>query len=318
MGSRPSSVAIMGSVTEKVTVAKKVTLGLVAIILLVFAMPSAAFADTASDELAFFNMTNATRSANGLPALSFDKGAADHVARPWATSMASSGVLVHNPDYTGQLSQYATNSWTRLGENIGYGGSVGTVQDAFMASPGHRANILGDFNRIGIGVARSGNGTLWVSVEFIKGPAISSQPPSPGPDSPAPPAGQPAPSGPSASGAPAVGVGTSSAHAGYLVARADGFVTGFGSIARQGDLRGTALSQPIVGVSVTPSGRGYWMVASDGGIFSFGDAAFFGSTGSMRLNSPVAGMAASANGYWLFARDGGVFNFNAPFYGSAV
>ncbi|MGE0505675.1 MAG: CAP domain-containing protein [Solirubrobacterales bacterium] len=49
---------------------------------------------------------------------------------------------------------YARGCWTAA-ENIGYGtGRLGTVRaifSAWMSSPGHRANILGKFDEIGIG-----------------------------------------------------------------------------------------------------------------------------------------------------------------------
>ncbi len=37
--------------------------------------------------------------------------------------------------------------------------------------PPHRANILGDYNRVGIGTVRDGSDTIWVTVDFVKGPA---------------------------------------------------------------------------------------------------------------------------------------------------
>ena len=40
-----------------------------------------------------------------------------------------------------------------------------------MASPSHRANILGDYNQVGIGVSVADDGRLWVTVVFMKGPA---------------------------------------------------------------------------------------------------------------------------------------------------
>lgn len=42
-----------------------------------------------------------------------------------------------------------------------------------MNSSGHRANILGDFNRAGVGAARSADGRLWTTVVFIKGPSLA-------------------------------------------------------------------------------------------------------------------------------------------------
>lgn len=54
--------------------------------------------------------------------------------------------------------------WRRIGENIaeGYDSPVG-VMNAWMNSPEHRANLRGDYNRIG--VARVGD--VWVQ-HFVK------------------------------------------------------------------------------------------------------------------------------------------------------
>ena len=41
-----------------------------------------------------------------------------------------------------------------------------------MASSGHRANILGNYNRVGVGVVVQGD-HIWVTFDFLKGPPIS-------------------------------------------------------------------------------------------------------------------------------------------------
>jgi uncharacterized protein YkwD len=53
---------------------------------------------------------------------------------------------------------YARNQGWSLGENIAWGtgdlGTAGSIQRAWMESPGHRANILRpQFREIGIGIA---------------------------------------------------------------------------------------------------------------------------------------------------------------------
>jgi hypothetical protein len=42
-----------------------------------------------------------------------------------------------------------------------------------MNSPPHRANILGGYNRVGIGVVHDGNGRLWSTLVFIQGPPLA-------------------------------------------------------------------------------------------------------------------------------------------------
>ena len=55
-----------------------------------------------------------------------------------------------------------------MGENILHGGcgiSAGQMDQAWMNSPDHRANILGNFSAVGIGVACNG-GDLYATEEF--------------------------------------------------------------------------------------------------------------------------------------------------------
>lgn len=56
--------------------------------------------------------------------------------------------------------------WIRLGENVGYGAGVASLERAFMHSPLHPANILGRGSRyLGVGVVRK-NGFVWATVLF--------------------------------------------------------------------------------------------------------------------------------------------------------
>ena len=66
--------------------------------------------------------------------------------------MADRSTLEHNPNLVRDVEAYVTREWTRIGENVGYGGRPGSIQDAFMASSAHRRNVLGQFNRVGVGV----------------------------------------------------------------------------------------------------------------------------------------------------------------------
>lgn len=129
-------------------------------------------AATAADgeEAELYRLTNEARAASGLPALGDDRLAAA-VARDWARTMADGATLRHNPDLAQQVTERVTRDWTRLGENVGVGPGARPIHDAFMASSGHRGNVLGDYNRVGVGAARSGDGRLWVTVVFLKAPA---------------------------------------------------------------------------------------------------------------------------------------------------
>lgn len=95
--------------------------------------------------------TNEFRAANGKPPLA-SMPALDAVAQQWSEHMASSGDFAHRPDFT---SAYPAG-WTRAGENIAAGQTPEDVVDAWIDSPGHRANLLGDFTCLGVGYATGG------------------------------------------------------------------------------------------------------------------------------------------------------------------
>ena len=85
------------------------------------------------------------------------------IAQAWSQHLAQAGGLSHrNP-----LSDGAPAGWRKLGENVGFGGSVDIVEGAFLNSPPHRANILdSSFNNVGVGITVDGNGRRWVVQEF--------------------------------------------------------------------------------------------------------------------------------------------------------
>src|SRR5690606_1923641 len=55
----------------------------------------------------------------------------------WAKHLRDICNLEHS-----KLSDGAPREWLKLGENVGYGGSIAQVHDAYLKSPGHRANIM--------------------------------------------------------------------------------------------------------------------------------------------------------------------------------
>lgn len=114
-------------------------------------------------ETKLVGLTNAARRNAGLRALPVELQLT-RVARDWSNTMASRSHLSHRPN----LGSVISGDWRRVGENVGVGPSVERIQQAFMESPGHRANVLGDYDRIGIGVYEQ-SGRLWVTVNFLKG-----------------------------------------------------------------------------------------------------------------------------------------------------
>ncbi len=61
----------------------------------------------------------------------------DMKADDWAKHLRDVCDLSHS-----RLADSAPNEWTKLGENVGYGGTIAIVHEAYLNSPGHRANIM--------------------------------------------------------------------------------------------------------------------------------------------------------------------------------
>lgn len=124
------------------------------------AAPTLASADSGSDAQ-FVSDTNAARSQHGLRAYSVASDLTS-IANRWAAHMAANRTLEHNPNATSEVC-----CWQAMGENVGVGGSVSEIQQAFMASSPHRANILSSsYAEVGIGTARGSDGRLYVDELF--------------------------------------------------------------------------------------------------------------------------------------------------------
>ena len=110
-----------------------------------------------------FQRINADRVNHGLVGMSINETLMAK-AQAWAEYLASIGNLQHS-----NLAEGVDPGWWMLGENVGYGPSTDAIQQAFMNSPGHRANILNpEFNWAGTGVAVAGNGTVYLVQVFAK------------------------------------------------------------------------------------------------------------------------------------------------------
>ncbi len=106
---------------------------------------------------------NSDRTAKGLRALPVHQQL-NAKAQAWAEKLARDGKLSHS-----NLSDGVPSCWRSLGENVGYGASAAAVQDAYMKSDGHRANILnGKWSYVGVGYATAGNRVYTVQV-FMQG-----------------------------------------------------------------------------------------------------------------------------------------------------
>jgi len=121
-----------------------------------------ATACTSSEENSAISMLNTTRRAGFRADLSSNVSLT-LTAQSWSAQLAKNGRLSHRAS----LSVGAPAGWRKLGENVGYGGSVTVIHNAFVASAPHLANIMDSaFNHLGIGVTVDGNGRRWEVQEF--------------------------------------------------------------------------------------------------------------------------------------------------------
>lgn len=137
-------------------------------------LASCGFANTSSggpgDPYAagLFNDLNHDRAVNGLPPLTWSPKLANQ-AGAWANTMANSGGLEHQ-NLGALVSSADYGGFRAMAENIFVGTvgmSVEQVEGAWINSPEHRANILsGNYNIVGIGYFRSGDGRLWAVQDF--------------------------------------------------------------------------------------------------------------------------------------------------------
>jgi uncharacterized protein YkwD len=113
-------------------------------------------------ERSFNRKLYAARTSRGLCKLSLDPEISK-VALVHTREMVRKNSLHHTS--SSDLSRRVTN-WIVLGENVGVGGTVDSLHQAFMNSPSHRDNIEhGAYRHVGIGV-RKADGRMWVTVIF--------------------------------------------------------------------------------------------------------------------------------------------------------
>lgn len=122
------------------------------------------------------SLLNAERTAAGLRPLQMSAWA-QSFARSFSERMMSAGAIWHNSDYfaKGRKAMGAD----LLSENVGYDSSIAANHLGFMRSPSHRNNILDPrFSHVGIGVAISQTGRVYVTEDFARIPGSGAAAPS--------------------------------------------------------------------------------------------------------------------------------------------
>ncbi|KRB78368.1 hypothetical protein ASE01_03585 [Nocardioides sp. Root190] len=116
------------------------------------------------------SLTNVQRRAHGCPALK-SNAYLRKSARGHTVTMAAKNKMSHQlpgePRFTVRITRAGYTNWNLVAENVARGFSgPSAVLRAWMASPGHRRNILNcKLRHIGVGVALQG-GQLWWTQNF--------------------------------------------------------------------------------------------------------------------------------------------------------
>jgi uncharacterized protein YkwD len=146
--------------------------------------PSVAAQLPAPDQAAqeFVARINGLRASQGLGELRIDPELTRE-AQIWASTMTDAGRIFHSDD----LSRGIGADWQKLGENVGVGGQVDVLFQAFVDSPTHYANLVDPtYTHVGVGVVNSPDGVrLFTAHRFM---SLRPAAPPPPPAAPAPPA----------------------------------------------------------------------------------------------------------------------------------
>lgn len=126
------------------------------------ATPIEVSAEPTSRETRLFNMINRARTSRGLSPLALRNDLV-RMARRHSVNMARQRLLFHTPCLS---CRFPSGSWRALAENVGAGGSVRRIHRTMMRSAGHRQNVLGGFDALGVGLVRRG-GRFWVTQIFF-------------------------------------------------------------------------------------------------------------------------------------------------------
>jgi uncharacterized protein YkwD len=124
----------------------------------------------ASDDDALFAMVQALRLSERLRPLARDPRL-DALADAHSTRMLTARVLAHDVGDGDPLRRFqgAGLVASEVGENVARAATLPLAHRALYDSPSHRANLLSPtFERLGIGVARGPDGSVWVTEEFAR------------------------------------------------------------------------------------------------------------------------------------------------------
>ncbi len=117
-------------------------------------------------------LINGHRASKSLAALVFDEAIAA-IAREHSQNMANGTVAFGHDGFDERVARVqAIMAISRAGENVaynsGYSDPAATAVAGWLKSPGHLANIEGDYNRTGIGIVKDADNRTYFTQIFVK------------------------------------------------------------------------------------------------------------------------------------------------------
>ncbi|MEH1777966.1 CAP domain-containing protein [Nostoc sp.] len=126
--------------------------------------------DIAALEQSIFNQINSYRVSQGLPALTRN-AAIDNQVRIHSQNMANGTVTFGHTGFSQRVIAIGI-SYRAASENVafnqGYSDPAKIAVQGWLESPGHLANIRGNYDWTGIGVASNSGGEIYFTQIFLR------------------------------------------------------------------------------------------------------------------------------------------------------
>ncbi|MEH1889706.1 MAG: CAP domain-containing protein [Nostoc sp.] len=126
--------------------------------------------DTVALEQSVFNQINNYRASQGLPTLTRNS-AIENQARIHSQNMANGTVPFGHTGFSERVRAIGI-PYRAAGENVaynqGYSDPATIAVQGWLKSPGHLANIKGNYDKTGIGVASNSRGEIYFTQIFLR------------------------------------------------------------------------------------------------------------------------------------------------------
>jgi uncharacterized protein YkwD len=114
------------------------------------------------------NQVNKFRTSKGLPELTLSEEL-NAIAQKHSENMAAGRVAFGHSGFAKRnaMAKAKLEDMSSYAENVAYGASSATeVMTMWKNSAGHRRNMLGDYEYVGIGIAKDRKGTIYYTTVF--------------------------------------------------------------------------------------------------------------------------------------------------------